>query len=507
MLFAFGLAAYAQHPDVQSKFFPDPNYGMPLPITTGNPEINYFTRYKTCIKFIEDLHAKYPNIMKVSSIGKTQRGREEPAILLENQHIPPGGKRIRFTIISGIHGNEPIASEAVLYLVYKLLEDTSCARLLDGLSLQVIPLVNADGRESDSRVSPNGTDLNRDLTILNAKESRNLKTAINAFDPQVVIDFHEFAPDRKAFRGMNDCFTVGYDALFLYTGNLNVDPGIRRMISEDFVAPTKAWLEQHQRKVADYSTTRTQGPEIWLNVGGTASRSSATNYALQNRISLLMEIRGLSEKNKSIKRRMETIFLAATSYLKIAQAEAGQIRATLDSADKSCLHGSYPMVVTSKPDTRVVPFLFVDECKGEYKTIEFNALYNIIQHPVLTRPRPGGYIMFPCPQKAREVLKVSGVQMQELKEPVAMTVVAYERENSGSYRTRHYQLTIPAGAVVINAHQRMGNVIADLLEPEGSNSLAENKIISRDPMTKLLPLYRITPEQLSELQNKSAHEE
>ena len=241
----FGLKA--QDSAFYQKFFPDPLYPMPVPITKGDKSFNYYTQYKDVVQFIKNQAARFPDLIKIGSIGETQRGRDQISVLLTNQKSTNTDK-LRVTIIGCVHGNEPISTEGMMFLIYRLTQETQYAHLLDHLEILVLPDVNADGRESDKRTSSNGIDLNRDLTSLDAPESRNIKTAINQFDPQVVLDFHEFNPHRSDFKELSDCYSIGYDAMFLYTGNLNVDPAIRKMIAEDFIVPTKSYLTQNNAK-------------------------------------------------------------------------------------------------------------------------------------------------------------------------------------------------------------------------------------------------------------------
>jgi hypothetical protein len=287
--------------------------------------------------------------------------------------------------------------------------------------------------------------------------------------------------------------------MFLYTGNLNVDPAIRKMIAEDFIGPTKAYLTKNQREVSDYATTRRSGKEILLNMGGTASRSSATNYALQNRISLLMEIRGVTEGNKSVKRRIETSFLCATSYLRITDSLRNQIRATIDEANKRSINGSRKIVVTSNPTMKEMPFLFVDECTKTHKTIKFRTYDNGDQKPVITRERPAAYLIFPCSDKVKTVLSISGVLFKEVTNQQEMDVLAYKKNSKGSFNLEKTKTEVPKGAVLIDAFQPMGNTLSDLIEPEGGNSIYANGQIKVSSKTETLPIYRISHEQLSKL--------
>jgi len=492
-----------QEVDIYQKYFPDPAIDMPLPITRGNPVFNYFTKYKDVISFIHELAAKYPDIMSVSSIGTTQKGKDQPMVLLTRKSNVADEDKLRVTFIGGIHGNEPLSTDGMLYLMYLVTHDASNTAMLDNMILQVIPMVNADGRTAETRVSNNSTDLNRDLTILNAIESNNLKTAINKFDPQVVVDFHEFSPARIDFKEINDCFTSAYDILFLYTGNLNVDPAIRDIIKTVFIEPTKSFLTDRGRRVADYCTTFMTDNQVWLNVGGIASRSSATNYALQNRISMLMEIRGLSEKEKSAKRRIETAALTGLSYLKIAHDHEAEIKAVVKTANNNAVQGTRVSVISSKPEIIKRDYHFVDKCKVSDTTIVFNAKYNVNQSPLITRPKPGAFLIFPASEKIKKVLEVSGVSVKVTRQPFQFNnIEQYTVNQKGQINVIESAVAIPEDALVIDSQQPMSNVIADLIEPDSPNSLYANSIIRKKNKENMIPIYRISHEQLSQLSTK-----
>ncbi|MDH7463130.1 M14 family zinc carboxypeptidase [Chitinophagaceae bacterium 26-R-25] len=500
VIVCYGATALrAQAVDIYQKYFPEPAHDMPLPIVSGKSDEDYYTSYKNVMEFIRQLAEKHPELMSVGSIGKTQKNKVQPMVQITRKSGMDDREKLRVVFIGCIHGNEPLATEGMLYFMYLLMQDQKYLPILDKVIIQIMPMVNADGRHAESRVSNNGVDLNRDLTILDAEESINIKTAINKFDPHVVVDFHEYSPARQDYKELNDCFTSSYDELFLYTGNLNVDPAIRDMIRNMFVEPTKKTVTEQGRRVTDYSTTFRVDDEVWLNIGGIASRSSATNYALQNRVSMLMEIRGLSEKEKAGKRRIETAAITALSYLQIAYENIGEIKATLTQADERAIAASSPSVATSKPEKIKKDYVFVNECTVSDTTITFNANYNISQTAVIARPKPEAFVVFPVSEKMKTVLSVSGVEFKEVTQPLQTKVQQYVEEKKGSIQLKDRDVTIPAGALVIGTHQRMSNVIADLIEPEGSNSMYTNHIIKKKSDEKEIPIYRVSKEQLLQL--------
>ena len=148
---------------------------------------------------------------------------------------------------------------------------------------------------------------------------------------------------------------------------------------------------------------------------------------------------------------------------------------------------------------REMPYLFVDECTNQHKTIEFRTYYNGVQVPVITRERPGAYLIFPCSDKVKNILTVSGLTLKEVINEQEMHVQVYKKNSKGSFDLEMKKIEIPKGAVVVDAFQPMGNTLADLIEPEGSNSMYTNGKIKISSKTETLPIYRISREQLSKL--------
>ena len=118
-----------------------------------------------------------------------------------------------------------------------------------------------------------------------------------------------------------------------------------------------------------------------------------------------------------------------------------------------------------------MPFLFVDECTKTHKTIEFRTYDNGGQVPVITRERPAAYLIFPCSDKVKTVLSISGVVFKEVTNPQEMDVQAYKKNSKGSFSLEKTKIEVPKDAVLIDAFQPMGNTLSDLIEPEGGNSI------------------------------------
>lgn len=486
--------------NIYEKFFSNPVSDIPFPIVNKNS--NYYTDYYTVIDFMNNLALKQPNLITVGSIGTSQRGFNVPYIEISKKNVISDADKIRVCFLASVHGNEPISTDGMLYLMNELANNKNYSDLLNNIIVKIIPIVNVDGHLDDKREATNETDLNRNLTILDVVETVNIKNAINIFDPHIVVDFHEYNPSRKDYLEINDCFTSSYDAMFLYSGNLNVNSNIKKIINENFVVPTKLVLEQNNRRVTDYITTTWVDKAVVLNIGGNSARSSATNYALQNRISILMELRGVSEKGKATKRRIETAFITAISYLEIAAKNANLIKSTIQKANQETIDIINDIVLESKAEIINFPFVFVNTCANKLETVNFDANLNINQTPIFSRKRPNGYIIVTNSQQILKTLNASGVIYQTTTEPTKLMVETYKQEDGTKYDIVKQFTTIPKGSIIINESQKMGNLIIELLEPEINNSFVSNKLLKPFKDTNILRIYRINKEQVLQFQNK-----
>ena len=118
-------------------------------------------------------------------------------------------RRLRVLVVANIHAGEVAGKEAALTLVRDLADGRVAG--LDGVTVLVAPLYNADGNEAvayDNRrlqlgrsagrregvawasARRDGLDLNRDLMKAAAPETRALLGVFNAYDPHVVLDLH-----------------------------------------------------------------------------------------------------------------------------------------------------------------------------------------------------------------------------------------------------------------------------------------------------------------------------
>lgn len=485
-----------QSKQITKKFFPE--FEVLENITPALQKKKGFTDYDELMLFLNNLVEQHPETIKLSFIGESQKGHQIPLVLLTTQNT---NEKIKVWMQGGLHGNEPASTEGMLYLLDKLLNDSQYTYLLDNVVLAVVPMANIDGYIKQDRYAANGLDLNRDQTKLMAPESVSLKQAFSDFNPEIGLDFHEYRPYRKDFTQLSDFgITSLFDAMFLYSGNLNVPENIRTLTDTLFVENARQILDKNELKHHDYISTGKYGGEIHFNQGSTNARSSATNYALTNTISTLFEIRGVGIGRTSFKRRINTAFLIAISYLETAYHNIELVKNEIKKATES----QTDIVVTSAKTIEKDSIKTIDLNTNEIINLEITVRDGMRSKPKLIRKRPTAYLINANQTEIIEKLKILGVVVEILAEDqeqeVETYIVSEYDRDSNKYEKMNLQtietsieskkVVFPKGTFKISTNQKRTNIIIEVLEPEALNSFVSFGVLTTNK-DETLPIYRV----------------
>jgi len=484
-----------QSKEITQKFFPEIDT---LSTTTpGLKKEKGFTNYKELIAFLEDLVAQYPSKISLKYIGESQKGLKIPMVTLKSESATAP---IKVWMQGGLHGDEPASTEGLLYLMNALLKDSKFNYLFDKVELAIVPMANIDGYLKLQRNSANGLDLNRDQTKLMAVETIALKKALNDFNPQVALDFHEYRPYRRDFTKFGNFGVSGsYDVMFLYSGNLNVPENIRTFTQEYFVNNAKKSLDNYQFKHNDYFTTNTYNGAIHFDQGSISPRSSATSFALQNRISTLIEVRGVGINKTSFKRRIFITYSIGLSYLETAYTEIDKVKTEISKANS----GKSDVVVKSKKAIYKDTLDFIDLDSNNLIPLEVTLRDAWKSEPVLTRKRPIGYIIEASQSELVEKLKTLGYQVKTLDESTTYTIESYKIIKYAIDAEKYEKMNLqdvetfvtqedkffPTGAFYIDMNQNGSSLITELLEPELPSSFVSFGVL-KTGINEILPIYR-----------------
>ncbi len=136
---------------------------------------------------------------QVARLVRESRGLVTSEVLGESvegraiHHLTVGRGATRVLLWSQMHGDEPTATSALFDLCQWILthrDEPIVARLLDTLTLHIVPMLNPDGAERFQRRNAQGIDINRDALHLQTPEGRLLKALRDRVEPLIGFNLH-----------------------------------------------------------------------------------------------------------------------------------------------------------------------------------------------------------------------------------------------------------------------------------------------------------------------------
>ncbi|MFB3853028.1 MAG: M14 family zinc carboxypeptidase [Vicinamibacterales bacterium] len=142
--------------------------------------------HEDVVQRLSEARRAAPDLFSLEEIGKSVEGRSI-------NHIWFGHGKFRVLMWSQMHGNEPHATSAlfdVLEYFAKHRSDEPIQRILDQLTVHVVPMLNPDGAARWQRANAMGIDINRDALRLTTPEGRILKALRDRLQPQIGFNLH-----------------------------------------------------------------------------------------------------------------------------------------------------------------------------------------------------------------------------------------------------------------------------------------------------------------------------
>jgi hypothetical protein len=328
-----------------------------------------------------------------------------------------------------------------------------------------------------------------------------LKKAFSDFGAEVAVDFHEYRPFRKEFGLLGtDGICSIYDAMFMYSGNLNLPQNLRNYTQNVFVGNAKKVLESNNFIYRDYIASVKHNNEVHFNQCTTEARSSTTSYALTNCISSLIEIRGVNLQKTSFKRRINTTFLIATSFLKTVYDDASNIKEVLRLSNIAKPENL--VVVANKPrENQTIRAISLKDNSEISLDVKVNNALKCT--PVLERKRPVAYLILPEQKILVDKLIILGLKVDELTEDKKIKAESYtvtsvyvnpdEEEGYNSQKVEtsvsKIEKSFPKGTFIVYLDQKNSKMATEVLEPESENGFIKFETL-KVIKNQELPIYR-----------------
>jgi hypothetical protein len=127
-------------------------------------------------------------------LGKSGGGQKDLWLVrVADPDVDPA-QTTRLLVLCRQHGDEPASTEAVLRLIHQIARggDPALANALPKVTLYLVPMLNPDGADANTRANGAGADLNRDWGVFSQPETRLVARAAGWIQPHFVLDAHNW---------------------------------------------------------------------------------------------------------------------------------------------------------------------------------------------------------------------------------------------------------------------------------------------------------------------------
>ena len=514
-LFVAAFAGFAHaydEPDAVKARFPDPTVHYSTPgFAAGRTD---FTTHDELIAWLADLTTRAPNV-RVRMLGESQEGRAIPMLVLSNAPVVSAADALRLNRpvvwLQGLqHGDEPAGGEATLAIAERLAVG-DLNPLLDRITVLIVPRANPDGAARFTRATANGIDINRDHVKFDLPETAIVHRAMNAYQPQVVVDCHEFSVYNRWLQKWG--VINAYDMTLIYATNPNVPAELTRFADATFRSGITAALDAAGYRHGWYYTTSYRETDKRVQMGGLAPDISRNTFGLQGSISFLLETRGVGIGRDHFLRRVHTHVVALEAVLRTTAANAERVMRTVAGIREAIARATpaAPIVVTSRQKATERTLAMLDPVTGADRPLTVPFDDSLEAEPVLVRPRPFAYVVPPAYRDLARRLALNGVAVERLARPATLDVDVYrvtDKEVRAATVEGHVRVTVrtelvrrkmafAAGSFVVRMAQPNALLAAVALEPESASSFVTIGAIPVDKAGTVegasseVPLYRL----------------
>ena len=362
-----------------------------------------------------------------------------------------------------MHGNEPAGGEAALAMI-GWLDSTLGAELLDKINICIIPRQNPDGAQNYERTVMGGIDPNRDSLRLDTQEIKGYTEVINALEPEMIIDGHEYkhSPTSKTIGGGDIMLGLGYTPV-----NSDAFRQFNHALSDEIFGA----LAEQKLDYCYYSGTVT-------SANANVSRAYAS---MQGTVFVLLETRGIGNGLTMYNRRIVSHLVSTESVLRYAAENADRLQQTVDAERQMIVDQGavYNTKNTVHLDLKTAEDLTLQHTARSHDQITGVATEKLTIPKVYTviareRVAPTAYVI-PAENSERvlRLMDLHGIAYTYIPEGSTVKLQQYVAGESVTL-TEEKSVTFPGGAYVFCRNQVKGVILSMLMEPD-VDDLAEQK--------------------------------
>lgn len=245
---------------------------------------DHITSYDELTNYVRLLDES-SEILSVETIGKSVMGRNLYALKFSDSYFSASPSKIKVMIHAQQHGNEQSGKEGALLLANKLISP-EYAYLFEHIDLVIIPQVNPDGSEINTRRNSNNADLNRNHLIMTEPEVMALHQLFDKYLFEVTMDVHEYSPFDKEWMQMG--YRKNTDILIGFNTNPAVSSKIRAFQKKHYLPFFNEYLSSRQISNGIYSPG---GPpdSAYIRYSTFDINDGRQSFGIQNTFSFIQE--------------------------------------------------------------------------------------------------------------------------------------------------------------------------------------------------------------------------
>ncbi|MFM2358889.1 MAG: hypothetical protein RLY16_882 [Bacteroidota bacterium] len=457
--------------------------------------------YAQIISWYKQLDLKSPNLSMLN-FGKTDAGHPLNLVLISsdksfNPALYRQQNKVIILVNNGIHPGEPDGIDASMMLARDIVNKK--VTLPQNVVIAFIPVYNIGGclnRNSVSRVNQQGPvsygfrgnaqnlDLNRDFTKCDSREAKEFARIFHWLQPDILMDNH--VSDGADYQYTMTLLTTQYNKLGDTLGNW-----LRTRFEPDLYQS----MQRKNWEMTPYVNFETADVEKGMEMFYDPPRYSSGYAALFQTIAFVPETHML----KPFKDRVQATYALMQTMLATAASRAKEIKEIRKLAKEKLLQQSqlplkwqadstvysiipfkgYEQAYTQSAAT-LLPRMYYDRNRPFNKPVKFFHQFNPTEFVAV----PKYYVIQQGWHEVIDLLKLNGVQMQQLSKDSTVTVTAYRIEDYKSYtkpyekhhknhsvKTSSSQQTIKLlkGDYLISTQQQAKRYLVEMLEPTGDD--------------------------------------
>ncbi|SFP84034.1 Zinc carboxypeptidase [Hymenobacter arizonensis] len=424
---------------------PAPEWRTPFEAGGGNTTATY----AECVAYYQKLTAAYPKQLHMAEAGPTDSGQPLQEVVLSSDgdadptSTRQKNRRVLF-IQNGIHPGEPEGIDASMMLARDLVQQPKLRKLLDGVTIVLVPVYNVDGmlnRNSTTRVNQNGPaaygfrgnarhlDLNRDYIKQDSRNARSFAALFQKWQPDIFVETHT-----------SNGADYQYTMTLIATQHSKLAPALGAYLQGQLLPALYRGMEKKKWPMTPYVDFEGQTPESGLRAFLETPRYSTGYAALFNTIGFMPETHML----KAFAPRVHSTYDFLQTMLEtVGQQSAALAAARAAASTALAAQTTFPLAwaldesqhetvqfrgyegKTKPSEVSGQPRLYYDRAAPYTRPVKHFNTYKA----TTTARRPNAYLIPQAWGEVADILRRNGATLVPLKQDVTVPVEVYYLED------------------------------------------------------------------------------